>query len=336
MREPPRVTDATLRAALRAHYGLSATALTFLPLGNDTRSSVYRAEAGGAGYLLKVRTRAGFDPASLAIPRFLSEQGVPHIVAPLPTSEGALWVPAGDFVLTLAPFLDARTAREVGLSDAHWRALGAALRQIHASDLPPDLRRIVRQETFVPWRRSVLADLEPTFARADLADPAQRELAAFWRARQGEIRALIHRADTLGDELRRASLPPALCHADLHTWNVLLDTERRMWIVDWDEVILAPRERDLMFVVGGIGHGLVRPHETECFLQGYGNRAVDDQALTYYRYAWAVQDMAAYAEQAFSPDSSPQARREAVDGFLEQFAPGNIIAIARESDPDAP
>jgi spectinomycin phosphotransferase len=43
-----------------------------------------------------------------------------------------------------------------------------------------------------------------------------------------------------------------LCHADLHTWNVLVDGDGRLWLVDWDEAILAPRERDLMFLVGGI------------------------------------------------------------------------------------
>lgn len=41
--------------------------------------------------------------------------------------------------------------------------------------------------------------------------------------------------------------PPALPASALYV----------MWIVDWDEVILAPKECDLMFVVGGIGRGSV-------------------------------------------------------------------------------
>ncbi|HEX6290525.1 MAG TPA: phosphotransferase [Herpetosiphonaceae bacterium] len=337
MRTPPRLTDAAIRAALYAHYSMSITALTFLPIGNDSASFVYRVDAvDGTSYFLKVRAGVGFSPPSLLIPRFIHEQGIAHIVAPLPTTDGAMWVGVDDFALSLYPFIAARNAAKVGLSDQHWRDLGGTLRQIHTSQLPAELRLMIPQERFIPSRRHVLTQLQPVIDSHDLADPIQRALAAFWRERRHDIHALIERADTLGSQLRQATLPRVLCHADLHTWNVLLDSAQQMWIVDWDEMILAPKERDLMFVIGGIGHGLVSPHETTCFLQGYGDVAIDQRALVYYRYAWAVQDMAAYAEEVFVlPDLGEQDRSAAVDGFIDLFAPGNIVAIARASDSSA-
>ena len=65
------------------------------------------------------------------------------------------------------------------------------------------------------------------------------------------IAALVDRADRMGRELAAEPFPRVLCHTDLHTWNVLVDAGRRLWIVDWDEAVLAPPGRDLMFVVGG-------------------------------------------------------------------------------------
>ncbi len=334
MREPPKLADTSIQTALQAHYGLFSTALAFLPIGNDSASFVYRVDTSdGKSYFLKVRTDGGFSASSLLIPRFFYEQDIPHIVAPLPTTTGTLWVRVNDFVMSLYLFLDARTATEAGLSPQHWRALGATLQQVHASHLPPDLQQIVRHETFIPWRRHVLTDLESVLTNHDVTDPMQRELSAFWQARQDDIRMLIDRADALADQVRQAALPQVLCHADLHTWNVLLDTAQHMWIVDWDEVILAPKERDLMFVIGGIGRDLVSSHETACFLQGYGDVAIDRRALAYYRYAWAVQEMGAYAEDVFfSPDLSEQARSKSVRAFIDLFAPGNIVAIAAASN----
>jgi spectinomycin phosphotransferase len=120
-----------------------------------------------------------------------------------------------------------------------------------------------------------------------------------------------------------------LCHADLHPWNVLVDETGQLWIGDWDEAVLAPRERDLMFVVGGIGHGLVSPSDTASFLEGYGEITVDPTRLAYYRCAWAVQDIAAYGEQALlSPAAGEATRRAAVEGFEDLFAPGNIVDLA--------
>jgi spectinomycin phosphotransferase len=337
MREPPRLADQTILAALQAHYGLPGPTLTFLPLGSDSASAVYRVQAaGGAAYLLKARAGQGFSEPSLAVPRCLHDQGVPHIVAPLPTLSQALWVSVNGFALSLYPFIDGRTGVDAGLSEQHWRALGTTLKQIHASPLTPDLLRIVQRETFTPSRRELLPALEAAITRQDLASPVERELAHFWQARQDEIRTLVDRAGALGDKVRQASLPLVLCHADLHTWNVLLDTAQQLWLVDWDETILAPKERDLMFVVGGIGRDLVNPQETACFLQGYGDTALDRQALVYYRYAWAVQDIAAYAERVFFfPDLGEESRRDALAGFMSLFEPGNIVAIAFSSDTSA-
>jgi spectinomycin phosphotransferase len=140
---------------------------------------------------------------------------------------------------------------------------------------------------------------------------------------------LVERAYRLGRRLAAVPAPQVLCHADLHTWNVLAGPGQDLWIADWDEAVLAPRERDLMFVVGGIGHGLVRPQDTAAFLEGYGEVDPDPDLLAYYRCAWAVQDVAAYAEQVLlDPGAGEPDRRAAVAGFEDLFAVGNIVDLA--------
>jgi spectinomycin phosphotransferase len=154
-------------------------------------------------------------------------------------------------------------------------------------------------------------------------------LAGFWKAHRDLIDALVGRVDRLGRQVAPKGLRRVLCHGDLHTWNVLVDSENHLWIVDWDEAVLAPRERDLMFVVGGIGHGLVRPHDTEWFLQGYGETGIDPRLLAYYRTAWAVQDIAAYGEEVLlTPALGQETRRAALEGLMDLFEPGNIVDLA--------
>ena len=329
MLEPPALAEEAIAGALEAGFGVQVAGLVFLPVGNDAASWAYQVEvAGGPSWFLKVRAGAGAMPGA-AVPAYLHRHGVPLVLAPLPTGSGTPFVVVDRFALALYPLLDAAPGAEVGLSPAQWRELGAAVRQAHALPPTPELAALAGRETFRPSRRELLPALEVAVARAEAADPMAGALAGFWKAHRDLIDTLVDRADRLGRQLAPKGLRQVLCHGDLHAWNVLVDSDNHLWIVDWDEAVLAPRERDLMFVVGGIGHGLVRPHDTERFLQGYGETGIDPRLLAYYRTAWAVQDIAAYGEEVLlTPALGQETRRAALEGLMDLFEPGNIVDLA--------
>jgi len=171
-----------------------------------------------------------------------------------------------------------------------------------------------------------------------LTDPVAQELAPLWQERRDVIQRLVARAEVLGQQV--AQRPPAnvLCHADIHTNNVLLDAGGGVWVVDWDDTLLAPKERDLMFVVGGgLNRTLVGPREEEVVLQGYGATRLDHRALTYYRYARAVSDLSEYGLQVLvRSDLSVLRRQAAIGRFLTLFQPGRLVEVALASDEAAP
>jgi spectinomycin phosphotransferase len=291
---------------------------------------VYRARTSDdSAYFLKVRLSVANEPG-LLVPRYLRDQGIAHVIAPLPATTGALWTTAGGYALILYPFVAGATGMERGMSDRQWIDYGALLRQIHAVAIPPDLARIMRRETFIPDGADAIRRLDAHIGTRDFDDPAASALATFWRAHREEIGTLLRRAEDLGRRFAEAARPFVLCHADAHTNNVLLDDDGQVWMVDWDETALAPKERDLMFVMGGgIRDDLVGPRDEELFLQGYGATGVDPLGLAYYRYAWAVSDIGAYGEQVLlRPDLGPITRQASVERFESLFNPGSIVALA--------
>jgi spectinomycin phosphotransferase len=331
MREPPvDLPDETLRTALAARYGLAVAELTFLPLGHDSSAWVYRVRtADGTPYFLKARRRVT-NPSSLLVPRYLHDQGVGQVIAPLPTMTQTLWTEAEGYALIVYPFVAGTTGMDHGMAPRQWIDYGAILRQIHATPIAPDLAPIMRRESFVPAEAETVQQLDGHLGGRTFADPSAQALATFWHERRDDIHTLVERAEDLGRRLARTAPAFVLCHADIHTANVLLDAGGQVWIVDWDETLLAPKERDLMFVMGGgISRALVGPREEELFFQGYGATTVDPLALAYYRYAWAVSDIGAYgAEVVFRPDLGPVTRRAGVDLFMSLFKPGNIVTLA--------
>lgn len=330
MREKPPISDDRIIEAARDSFGIAVDSLAFLPLGADSFASVYRARGeGGAGYLLKLR-QGEPNRASLLVPRFLRDNGVANVVSPLPARGGALWAQLGALTLVIYPFIEGVTAFEQGMSQGQWASLGAALRQIHGLSPTPELARELRRERFWSGQIDLVAAVAAELARGDRGDPIRGELAAFWRAREARISQVVERARALSDALRARSLPFVLCHADIHTANVLVARDGQPWIVDWDEATLAPRERDLMFVTGGgISEAMFPPGSEARFYAGYGPAALDPEALAYYRCAWAAQDIGEYGAQAvLRPDAGDITRREAARSLQHLFEPGEIVEIA--------
>src|SRR5919201_1257586 len=147
MREPPDdLPDDTLGASLPTHYGLAIMAVTFLPLGQDSSAWVYRVQtADDAAYFLKVRKSVANAPG-LLVPRFLQDHGVAQVIAPLPTSTGALWTEVAGYSLILYPFIVGTTGMVLGMAPPQWIAYGAILRQIHTTTVAPALAHLMRRE----------------------------------------------------------------------------------------------------------------------------------------------------------------------------------------------
>ncbi len=333
MREPPsNLATETLRGALLEHYAVMASEITFLPIGYDASAWVYRVQtADDQSYFLKVRLSVT-NEASLIVPRFLHDRGVAQVVAPLPSVIGRLWVGAAGYALILYPFVAGMTGMDHRMSARQWHDYGATLRQIHDVAVTPELARQMRRETFVPEWGAMVRRLDAHIAAESFDEPAPQALATFWQAHREEIHAVLERAEALGRRLIQPTPSFRLCHAAIHTGNVIVGVNGQVWIVDWDEAILAPVERDLMFVVGGISEKLVGPTEEAHFLEGYGAAAIDPIALAYYRSTWAVGDIGSYGEQVFfRPDLGPISVQAGVDGFTSLFAPGEIVALASGS-----
>lgn len=331
---PGDVQDAAIVACLAREYGLPAARVTFLPLGADVNTAVYRAEADeGQGYLVKLR-RGAFDEVSVTLPRFLRDQGIAQVIPPLPTTTGRISATLGAFQVTLYPFVEGRNGYEIPLSERQWRELGAALRALHSVELPAALGRAIQQETYTPqWRDDVKAFLERVDQEA-FSDPVAAETALLLQARREEILYLVGRAEALAGELQARPPQPVLCHADVHAGNVLLTAGDNLYLIDWDTPIVAFKERDLMSIGGGLFGGWQSPEEEErLFYEGYGFPAqVDASALAYYRYERIIQDIAAYCAFLLLSGEGGQDREQSLRYLESNFQPGGTVELAYRAD----
>jgi spectinomycin phosphotransferase len=338
MFDRPAVTDEQIVVAIEERYGLGVASLEFLALGHDAHAWTFRATTS-AGDALFVKLRRRIDPARLWLARYLEDAGFDAIVAPLATADGGASVPIDGLHLVVYPFVEGSLAAAVGLSDAQWIAYGRIVAALHGSRLTAELAEALPKEAFVPAWTDAFRQVDERIAAYGGNDPVRTELAAFWRGHHDQIARIAARAEALGELLRETldragGGTPAFvpCHGDIHTHNLLVEPSGRLRVIDWDEALLAPRERDLMFVMGSpIG---LAPGERELglFETGYGPLDVDPVRLAYYHLDWASQDITGYAEQAMLDDISAESRAYAFRIFRGAFDPDGEAEVAERFD----
>jgi len=330
------IGEAEIRSALADAYGLQASSVERLTLGYDFNASVYRVnDRAGRSYFLKLRRDDLYDPG-VRVAEYLYSEGFHEVVAPMHGVAGASWHRLSDTTMLLYPYIEGRSGMDAGLTAPQWTAYGRFMRRLHEARLPDGIRRTLRRERFEPDSSAIamLSRIRDDLAGGRLANDAEaHRLADYWRANATEIAAFADRAVALGQRLARRNLDEVLCHADLHTNNLIVAPSGELFVVDWDQPMLAPRERDLMFVLGGgIGFG-ANPEQEVLFWHGYGSAEVDDMAMAYYRYEWLVSDVAAFSGMILYDGISRGADgQNLVDLFIMQFAPGRLVEIAHRLD----
>lgn len=330
MLEKPNIPDELILALLLDEYGLRAAELTFLPIGADTGTIVYRVtDREGTVYFLKLRKN--FNEVSVRVPLFLKEIGLNEIIIPFHTKSKQYWADFGEYKIILYPFIQGKNGFEADLTNEHRRTLGAALKRIHTAQIPPELKKLIRRESYSSQWRQEVRWLQEHVKSESFDDPTAAKLAEFVRSKQNEISQIIERAEDLALELQAEPPEFVLCHTDIHGGNILISDEGQLYIVDWDDPILAPKERDLMFIGAGIDNLWRSTRQLVMFNDGYGKLKTDKSAIAYYRYERVIEDLASYGAQLLLTDEGGADRESAYRRFTSNFEIRSTIWIANVS-----
>jgi spectinomycin phosphotransferase len=117
------------------------------------------------------------------------------------------------------------------------------------------------------------------------AEPARAWLASH----VGDLGRLLDDFDHVVRAVAATHVPPVITHGEPHPGNVMR-TKDELLLIDWDTVALAPPERDLWLLATDSGE------EAALYRDATGHEVSSD-ALSLYRQAWDLADIAVYLDQ---------------------------------------
>jgi len=329
------VDESRITACLLQAYQLRVKELCFLPLGADRDTAVYRVlAADDQSCFLKLRS-GRFIPALTAFPEYLQKQGISHILSPIRNASGGLQTKLDHFKMILYPFIEGQNAYQIKMTALQKIELGKTLRRIHSYIPPQESVKGVPSERFSNRHRVSVKNSLRLAENLIYADALAEEFAEYILSKRDVIKDLLSRTNRYAGALKSQRLEFTYCHGDIHGWNLLIQDEISFYIVDWDTLIQAPKERDLMFFGGGLGGIGFSPEEEErLFYQGYGQTEVNPVALAYYRCERILEDIAIFCEQGLRSNEKLEDRNQALVYLKSNFVPDGTIDIALRSDPD--
>lgn len=333
----PGVTDVALRERVRADYGLEVETLEAVSAGASGR--VWRATVGPSAYAVRWTCAASAAPhVALALARtepLRPASVVPapaHVAPPVLTRTGSTDAVHAGGRLSVEPWLDGPTGRDVALSPPQWTAFGRLVARVHAID-PASVPGLPRERFDAARACAALAAVEHAIERCAAADPLAHAVVEAWQVARHRVGLVADRAVRVSGRLRarRHDEPLVVCHGDAHVGHVVATGPRDVALLDWERARLAPPEADLMFVLGGVlPHVPVTAEQAAAFFTGYGRVDIDDDRLVHVRCVRAVQDVVAAATVALDPARAPARRVAALGDLAAHLGSAGVVAAALE------
>lgn len=331
--EQQSFTEQRIIDFLTTGYGLEVATLTYIPLGADIDAKVYKAQAEDqSSYFVKLKKGTNHD-IGVVLQSLLHDVGIAQIISPIKTIHGKSTLHIDNFTLIVYPFIEGQDGFSKNLTLDQWVELGKVLKQIHTFDVPQSIKNHIKKEDYsAVWRNAVKSIYHAIDAQEIVTDEVGLNVIVFIQKHRKTIENLVHHAEQLAQKITKQFTEFVLCHSDIHAGNVLIANDGTMYIVDWDQPIMAPKERDLMFIGGGAGNVWNNQEEEEWFYQGYGKTEINKDILAYYRYQRIVEDIAIYSKQLFLTTEDDKEREVMYQNFIDIFKPNGVVDIAFRTD----
>lgn len=287
-----------LRAILQEHYGLDAPHIEPAPRGFVAET--YRVRGAGADYfakIIKVSRYSAFLKASLPVLHDLHRLGITQLTTPIAARDGRLDIEVGGYVVALFEWID-----EDGDTDYPFDEYAALIGRIHA--LSPQITIQPHTENFRPLIVPIYEKAWATIFDGQRTHPAEIELVEIMGRVRTELEADWVIFHELMRELQARPVPLVITHGDA-PGNVLMDKAGGLHLIDWDELLLAPPERDTWF-------HLVEPERAARFLAAYRqhnpNYQPDERLIQYYLLLRYFEDLEGFYDKVMDATASDESR----------------------------
>ncbi len=280
-----------LAEALEERYGLAVQRLEPAPRGWTGETYVATGREHGRVFV-KLYRKGRVPPnavAALPVLAELRQRGIDQISRPIPSIRGSLHEPLGEDLLVLFEHIDGV------LTEAFDReALGDLIARVH--EQTRHVKTPVARETFAPEHGAELVRILAEARDYAGKDEPRRGLKEYLEGNEDQVKRDWESLRQVARGCRETRFELVLTHVD-SLFNVMQSGSGMIHLVDWDELLLAPAERDTWFYTS-----------QPAFWRGYHTRRPDHRerqlATRFYAGVRYIEDLLGLAREIMGDGSA--------------------------------
>ena len=321
----PPIDETSLVEVLHREYGLQVARLTFLK--KAWVAYCYTVDcaadcAGRARYLVKF-----YDDARQAhayardVDFYLSlthtlhtQQILPHIACPVQTLNKSFSVHFDGHLLILFHWIEGQTPGFGRLPGDVLNQLGTLVGTLHASTPQITYHNPPREQFDVPFQTDLVRGLDALQGITPTHTPGQQELRRLLLPCRNEILRLLDRLQDLAAQVKAQGREQVICHTDLHGGNLILDDRGTLYILDWEEAVLAPPEHDLIFFAWDDRFWDVFLPQYE---RAFGSVSLDSEVFGFYFYRRNLEDLTDFFVRILYEHNGDEQDRVDLQGLVD-------------------
>ena len=211
-----------------------------------------------------------------------TETGVKNISYPIPTKDGALGIEVGSYASVLFNFIDGKTALEAEFSDKQYTALGKLLGRVHQSKVDYQ----IKEDFSIPSKDDFLKITSLLTKKPNGASTIEA-----WQLLSPSKDKIV------------------VCHGEPSPGNIVVDKKGEVYLIDWDEPIFAPKEKDLMFF-----EKTMKP-----FMSGYSahsrDTTINDNVKAFYSHLWNINEVTDFGDRLLLNPGTEEENKHNLEGL---------------------
>lgn len=303
-----------LKSMLKNHYGLENTDI--IPQQGGWAALAYRVRNDSHTYFLKEyeKSRAStpkwtaliddYAPILLWLEQNSRLKG--KIPIPVLTTEGHYRCEDDEGIYLLYEYIVGDTIADNELTGDQVKQLAEMIAELHRYGEEMPLVTSAMKENFeVPFIQQLRSALD-----TEMPDYVERVLDDHIDS----LKRLMIEVEGLSEVLINCNLRMALCHTDVHPWN-LMSADHQLKLIDWEGLKLAPVEADMMFFVD-------ESYFVE-FMAVYKNThshyEMNAEALRFYQGRRKLEDVWEFMEQLLFDDQDDQERVSTLNSLRKEL-----------------